>query len=118
MMTGGIVENSSAADNFSRSLYLPRRQFLAGLGALAAGMTLPGRGWAAQAPGSNPGWIDVHSHFSGPRWSKVFAEKAKRGFANQASNAVESALTWTPAELLSQMDRAGIAASVLSMTFP
>src|SRR5262249_12353233 len=103
---------------FSGSSYLPRRQFLTGLGALTAGISLSRRTWSAVEPNPDRDWIDIHSHFSMPRLAAVIAEKVRKGVASQGTDAARALTTWNPAELLSQMDRAGIAASVLSLTFP
>jgi predicted TIM-barrel fold metal-dependent hydrolase len=117
---GGVSTKKDipGADNLSASLGVPRRQFLAGIGAAAAALALTGRNSAAQEAGSNPGWIDVHTHFSTPHWAEVFAAKARKGYYNADSIAPETAKAWNVTELLTQMDRGGVSVSVLSMTFP
>lgn len=95
----------------------PRRQFLSGIGALAAGMFIANGNRAAQAPVPSPRWIDVHTHFSTPNWVKVFEAKARQGLFN-ADNALPSARAWTSTKLIESMDQAGVAVSILSMTWP
>jgi 6-methylsalicylate decarboxylase len=118
-MAERLTDNISKSEDFSFSSGVPRRQFLTGLGAIAASMALPGRNWSAQAPGSNPGWIDVHTHFSTPHWVEVFAAKAHNmRYGPESITAPIQAKAWNPTELITQMDQAGIAASITSMTWP
>lgn len=79
-------------------LILNRRALIAGLGASAAAFSCcgalarPARGYKATAPG---GSIDVHHHYSPPEY---------RG-----------RLRWSPKVAIEQMDKFGIAISVISM---
>ncbi|HLK51418.1 MAG TPA: amidohydrolase family protein [Bryobacteraceae bacterium] len=84
-----------------------RRDFLAGLGAaaLVASGKLP-----AQAPASGPRRLDLHHHFGTPDWVRMTATRKSQGYQ-----------TWqpyTPAKALEDMDRGGVAASMLSITTP
>jgi 6-methylsalicylate decarboxylase len=84
-----------------------RRDFLAGLGtaALAASVNLP-----AQAPAGNPRRLDLHHHFGTPDWIRMTATRQSQGYQ-----------TWqpyTPAKALEDMDRGGVAISLLSVTTP
>ena len=104
----------------SHGSHLPRRQFLlqvGGMAALTAGGLLPWRSLWAQAPHANPRRIDVHSHYAPPAW--VSAVNAKRGneFVGNAEflNAFKD---WNPARSIEQMDQAGIATSIVSITTP
>jgi len=88
---------------------LDRRQFLAGVAAsLAAGVgtrRLLARG---QPPaGVRP--IDVHHHFAPPSW---VTEVRGRPLLQPANT------TWTPEKSIDDMDRAGVAGAVVSITNP
>jgi predicted TIM-barrel fold metal-dependent hydrolase len=90
-----------------------RRQFLAGLGVLGAGVLLPNdRLWGqTETEGSaRPYRIDVHHHFSPPTFA---AEVTAR---NGAGHAILS--KWTPQRSLDEMDKSGVATSMLSITRP
>jgi predicted TIM-barrel fold metal-dependent hydrolase len=87
---------------------MPRRGFLTGLAALGAGAVLPGcaSSGAALSQGKR---IDIHHHLFSPAY---VAELAK---ANQAPPIVKS---WSVARTLDDMDKAGVATSMLSVTTP
>jgi len=88
--------------------HLDRRTVLAGLLA-STGLSLLDRvGLDAQAPGK-PFRIDVHHHFAPPAW--VTAVKGKPLL--QPANT-----TWTPEKSIEDMDRGGVAASLVSITNP
>jgi predicted TIM-barrel fold metal-dependent hydrolase len=87
-----------------------RRDFLAGLAAVAAGAALPGGKVAAQTPAANPRRLDLHHHFGTPAWIKMTNDKKSQGYQ-----------TWqpyTPAKAIEDMDRGGVAVSLLSVTTP
>lgn len=86
---------------------VPRRGFLAGLLAAGAGAVLPG--CAATTPGTFAGRdrIDTHHHFWSPALVAA-AEKAGEGTALMRS--------WSVNKTLDDMDKAGIATSILSST--
>ncbi len=91
-----------------------RRNLLAGLGASALGIGAAHfggmAGALAQAPAAAvPHRIDVHHHFSPPQW---IAEVRSREMLQQAN------VDWTPARSIADMDAAGIAVSVISITNP
>jgi predicted TIM-barrel fold metal-dependent hydrolase len=88
-----------------------RREFLAGLAALGATALIPGRLRAAQprASVSPPHRIDVHYHFSSPGF--IAAIKAR----NTGQVAL---MNWTPARALEDMDRDGVATSIVSTSEP
>jgi 6-methylsalicylate decarboxylase len=88
-----------------------RRQVLAALGAAAAGVALPALPSLAQKPGG-PHRIDVHHHLFPP----AYLQRERARVAAVTSNA--AALEWTPAQSLEQMDQAGIATAMVSMTTP
>jgi len=91
---------------------VPRREFLAGLAALGATALVPDvlRGAQARpAAAAPPHRIDVHYHFNSP------------GFiaAIRARNTGQTALmNWTPAKALEDMDRDGVATSMMSTSEP
>ncbi len=79
-----------------------RRELLASLAALGASAL-------AQAPAS-PRRIDVHHHFGNPAWVALTNVKKMSGYQ-----------TWqpyTPAKAIEDMDRGGVAVSMLSVTTP
>src|SRR5215470_20413457 len=85
---------------------LSRRQFVVtGAAALAVGSAVPA---AAQAP-ANPQRIDVHHHFSPPKW---IAEVKGRELLQPANT------NWTPAKSIEDMDKGGVAAAMISITNP
>ena len=87
-----------------------RRDFLAGLAAVAAGAALPGGKVAAQAPAANPHRLDIHHHFGTPAWIKLVNDKKTQGYQNWQP--------YTPAKAIEDMDRGGVAVSLLSVTTP
>jgi predicted TIM-barrel fold metal-dependent hydrolase len=109
----GVSENH-------REPQLPRRQFLShvgGLTALAATALLcKGRAWA-EAPPAPTGWIDIHSHYAPPNWVNFIAANQGRGMLGNTSF-LSTFKGWTPARSIEQMDAAGIATSIVSLTTP
>jgi predicted TIM-barrel fold metal-dependent hydrolase len=90
-----------------------RRQFLAGLSAIGAAALIPEIRAAAQTraagAAANPRRIDVHHHFSSPG----FIAEIK------ARNTGQTALMeWTPQKSIADMDRGGVATSILSVSEP
>jgi predicted TIM-barrel fold metal-dependent hydrolase len=94
-----------------------RRQVLAALSGLAVVATKGLPGTAAAAPNASPRSIDVHCHYAPPIWTNVVAEKTTRGLFGRERPA-ERIKNWTAAATIEQMDRAGIATSILSLTTP
>jgi predicted TIM-barrel fold metal-dependent hydrolase len=95
---------------------LSRRQFVAGAAAAAAtalgtglGTVLGGSRALAQAADAKPYRIDVHHHLSPPTYIQ----------AAVSNNFGDGLLrNWTPEKSLADMDQAGIAVSMLSVTQP
>ena len=87
---------------------IDRRTVLASLasGLFLYGPRLEGR---AQASAARPNRIDVHHHFAPPAW--VTAVKSRPLL--QPANA-----TWTPEKSIADMDRGGVALSLVSITNP
>lgn len=88
---------------------LSRREVVKGLAALGAGAFLRDSNLAAQgAPNSRR--IDIHHHFATPAWIQMVSSKKTSGYQ-----------TWqpyTPAKAIEDMDRGGVAVSMLSVTTP
>ena len=61
------------------------------------------------ARGAQPHRIDVHHHFNTPRWVAAVATRERLN---------PRARDWTPAQSIDEMDRNGVAASMLSITNP
>jgi 6-methylsalicylate decarboxylase len=87
-----------------------RRELLAGFAATGASALLPDVVRAMQAgPVTAPHRIDVHYHFSSPGF--IAAIKAR--------NTGQAALmAWTPARAIEDMDRGGVATSIVSTSEP
>src|SRR3984885_10878726 len=89
-----------------------RRDLLCGIAALGASTILPEFGSAAQtgnAAAPRPFRIDTHHHFTVP---KLIAESTAKG-VNQAG-----LQDWTPQKSLDQMDKGGVATSIVSISDP
>ena len=86
----------------------PRRGFLAGLMAMGASAVLPGCAGPA-SPALTRHRIDIHHHLFSPAY---VAELAK---VNQAPPIVAN---WSVARTLDDMDKAGVATALLSVTTP
>jgi 6-methylsalicylate decarboxylase len=87
-----------------------RRKFLGGLAALGAAALVPGASSLAQAPAAaKPFRIDVHYHFSSPKFIEAIT-KRKTGQT--------ALMEWTPAKAIEAMDRDGVATSIMSTSEP
>jgi predicted TIM-barrel fold metal-dependent hydrolase len=89
-----------------------RRGFLKNAAAaLAAAAGAQGRGLSlvAQASGRNLRRIDIHHHFAPPAWVTAVRGRPLLQTANT---------TWTPEKSIEDLDRAGSAAAVISITNP
>ena len=86
-----------------------RRRFLLGVTALGAATLAPRARAMAQAPAAAPHRIDVHHHIAPPSY---ISELAPKNLLQPVSR------NWTPARSLEDMDRAGVATSVTSVTTP
>jgi 6-methylsalicylate decarboxylase len=87
----------------------PRRGFLSGLGALGAAALLPGCSTPGAAAAGAAYRIDTHHHLYSPAY---VAELAK---VNQA---LPPARNWSLAKTLEDMEKAGVATSIASVTTP
>jgi 6-methylsalicylate decarboxylase len=86
-----------------------RRDFLRTLGVLGAGSFMADFTASAQAPARAAGRIDVHHHVSPPKWVAELASK------NLATADITG---WSVAKTLDDMDKAGVATSIVSVTTP
>ena len=96
----------------SRPPVLPRRKFLAGLGALGAAAALPSALLLAQAPTAAPAHpyrIDTHHHFSAPGFIAAIAARK----TNQRPLEL-----WTPSKAIEDMDKNGVATAMISTSEP
>lgn len=89
---------------------LNRRNFMVGAAAMATvGLVKPNRAAAQTTEATKPYRIDVHHHLSPPTYIS----------ASNASNFGDPLMkNWTPEKSLQDMDRAGVAVAMLSVTTP
>jgi 6-methylsalicylate decarboxylase len=88
---------------------VPRRQLLRGLAALGAVSLIPEFSFPTQAPVSEPYRIDTHCHFSSPGFiAEITARKTGQ----------KPLMEWRPEKVIEEMDRGGVATSVLSTSEP
>ncbi len=86
----------------------PRRKFIFSAAALAAGALIPFRESIAQGASKSRS-VDFHHHFGPPKWCSFLASK----------NVLHPSWAgWTPARSLEELDRAGIATAMVSITYP
>jgi len=96
-----------------------RRQFLAALGVSGAGFLLANGRSAAQSAAANPRAINLHHHFVSPAYIKALAAREGRHTAGYTTwFALDQLKNYSPAKDVEDMDRAGVATSVLSCTTP
>jgi predicted TIM-barrel fold metal-dependent hydrolase len=89
---------------------LSRRSFMAGAAAMtAAGLGKPGSVAAQTAEAAKPYRIDVHHHLSPPAYIEA---------ANANHFGEPPMKNWTPEKSLQDMDKAGVAVALLSVTTP
>lgn len=104
-------EDVHASARLACACCAPRRDFLGKLAALAATGALPGE-IAAQSAGKAPAKpyrIDVHHHLLYPGYLEEVAGMRRGG---------GGVLKWTPAMSIEDMDKSGIAVSMLSLIQP
>jgi len=85
-----------------------RRELLTGMAALGASVLLPRGESEAQMPSTTPHRIDVHHHHTPPPYVAAIT----------AQNVPGPVRDWTPAKSLDDMDKAGVATAVTSITTP
>jgi predicted TIM-barrel fold metal-dependent hydrolase len=103
-----ISTDELAATRFC-AIPMPRRTFLGGLAVLGASILFSRRSAAAQARATAPGRVDVHHHLSPPSY---IAELGPKHLLSTPT------LGWTPAKAIEDMDGAGVATSITSITTP
>lgn len=89
---------------------LTRRDLLAGLAAAGASALVSGNRLSGQTPAANARRLDLHHHFGDPAFVKMVSTKRSQGYQ-----------TWqpyTPAKAIEDMDRGGVAVSLISITTP
>jgi predicted TIM-barrel fold metal-dependent hydrolase len=86
-----------------------RRRLLLGLGAAAAGLALPGRLPFGAAVPQEPWRIDVHSHLAPPAWVQKLTPDGV---------VLPPMANWSVQRHLDDMDRAGVATAITSVTSP
>src|SRR6266581_290211 len=86
-----------------------RRTFLSELATLGTGLLVPGSGSAAETKSAAPHRIDVHSHFAPPSY---IGELKPKGVLNP------QILAWSPERHIDDMNRAGVATSLTSISPP
>lgn len=94
----------------SRSGCLPgRREFLAASAAFALNALLPSPAGWAQAASKQDSTIDIHHHFGPPEWRSLLSAR------QLLLNVWEG---WTPAKSIEELDKAGVARAMVSITYP
>jgi predicted TIM-barrel fold metal-dependent hydrolase len=94
------------------SLAISRRQFLVGSAAAA-------RLLRAQPPNAGARPVDLHHHFVSPAYVKALAAKEGHHMAGYTTwFALDRLKVYTPARDIEDMDKDGVAASILSCTSP
>ena len=96
-----------------------RRRFVTSLAAFGASVMLPSGGSVAQTvprgTGNQPNRIDVHHHFLPTTYLR---SQRERVLAAIDSALIPVVLEWTPARAIEEMDRNGVATSIVSITQP
>ena len=100
-----MVSGKRKAAIAMRNRRLARREFLAAVSSLAGGIALES---LAAAP-AKPTRIDVHSHIWPPKYVSLARE-------NKATITIANG--WTPAKAIEDMDQAGTATALTSITAP
>jgi predicted TIM-barrel fold metal-dependent hydrolase len=107
-MFSNLSDTSAATESFRAS----RRKLLAALGAASAATVLRGVPSFAQQPVATPAplyRIDVHHHFSAPGFiAAIHARKTNQIPLEQ----------WTPQKSIDDMDKSGVATSMISTSEP
>jgi 6-methylsalicylate decarboxylase len=86
-----------------------RRKFILGTAACAAGALVSVREATGQIARDNFRGIDFHHHFGPPQWASFLASR----------NVLHPSWTgWTPARGVEELDRAGLATAMISITYP
>ena len=92
-----------------RSESVARREFLTGLASLTAAGMLRGLPLEAQARNGQMQSVDIHHHFGPPEWCAFLASR------KLLLNVWDG---WTPEKAIGELDRAGVATAMTSITYP
>jgi predicted TIM-barrel fold metal-dependent hydrolase len=104
---GRFIADAVGVDANRCSCCLPRRGFLAGLGAAAIGLAIPSPKAGAQAAEADI--LDVHAHLTPPEYVQDLA----------GTNLLQPpTLNWSINKHLDDMAKAGVTTSILSVTTP
>src|ERR1700680_3945138 len=107
-----ILNHTMEKDRPPFSTWVARRKFLAGLTAFGAAAVLPDAFLGAQAPTAvpvRPYRIDTHNHFSAPGFiAAIAARKTNQRPLEQ----------WTPSTSIEDIDKRGVATSIISTSEP
>ncbi len=87
-----------------------RRQVVAGLLGYCGTTVLMRGKLAAQEPSATPRRLDLHHHFGTPAWIRLTSERKSQGY--------QVWQPYTPAKAIEDMDKGGVATSLLSVTTP
>src|SRR5215472_3978051 len=87
-----------------------RRQVVAGLLGYCGTTVLERSKLDAQTPSPNPRRLDLHHHFGTPAWVRMTNERKSQGY--------QVWQPYTPAKAIEDMDKGGVATSLLSVTTP
>ena len=105
---GGFARGCACCAPSRGAIGMSRRKFLAE--GIAAGAALGVGGSAAVAQAEQPHRIDVHHHLAPPRWIADVVVGRKTGQRPLAD--------WTPQRSIEDMDRGGVATSIVSISEP
>lgn len=98
---------------------ISRRELLSGVAAAGAGALFSNRSLTAQSDAPNPRAIDTHQHFASPAYIKALQAKDGHHVAGYTTwFALNTWKGYSPAHVIEDMDRDGVATGMLSCTTP
>ncbi len=106
------LDELGAKNDWLNPAAFSRRDILSGIAAMSAAAVLPEFCFAGQtgsATATRPFRIDTHHHFTVP---KLLAESAAKGVTQAGLQ------DWTPQKSIDQMDKGGVATSIISISDP
>jgi predicted TIM-barrel fold metal-dependent hydrolase len=102
------MTNHRPTGHLSEASLLPRRDFLRGAAAFGAAAFLPLPGQALAAGGKFHR-VDWHHHFGPPEWKSFMASR---------NVLYPTWADWSPAQSVQELDKAGVATAMVSITYP
>jgi hypothetical protein len=111
----GFPGGDPAIRNPSEGKGPSRRDVLAMMGAVGAGVVLAPGESVAQFPATGPRIIDMHHHIYPPEYVK---KNVARFVADAPSTTADLFTSWTPHTSLEQMDQNGVATAITSIATP